>query len=97
VISRSVQRRHAVQGVRSIHVQARVGPIPGRGIVLIVSGDVAREIKVGDKVSPEFEEAVYEVKGIERRSSDTTQAGLIVGRPLPPDGVSAVAQEDDIT
>jgi len=93
-VSKSIQRRHAIQGVRTLHVQARVGPIPGRGIVLVVSGDEAEGIKVGDKVSPEFEEVVYEVKGIERRDSDK-QVGLIVGRPLPPDGVSAVAQEDD--
>jgi hypothetical protein len=70
-----------------------VGPIPGRGIVLIVSSDEAGGLKVGDKVSPEFEEVVYAVKGIERR--DDKQVGLVVGRPLPPDGVSAVAQEDD--
>lgn len=95
--SRSEMKRLTAQGVRVIQTQARVGPVPGRGIILLVDRETYKDIKVGDKVMPELEEVVYEVKGIETADPLPKSIGLIVGRPVNAGGVSVMPPDKETT
>jgi len=92
--SKSRKRRLNAQGIRIVSTQARIGPIPGCGIVLLVDRETYKDIKVGDKVMPELEEVVYEVKSIEM-SDHGSSIGLVVGRPINASGVSVMPPEKE--
>lgn len=93
--SKSQRRRLNAQGIRIVSTQARIGPVPGRGIILLVDRETYKDIKIGDKIMPELEEVIYEVKGIETADPPPKSIGLIVGRPVNAGGVSVMPPEKE--
>lgn len=77
-IHNELNSRGCGDSVFSIKVQSKVGPIPGRGLILVVNAEECKGITVGDKVMPETEDVIYKVVGIEMGGSGGQLIGLRV-------------------